>query len=208
MAIQIQFRGGTAAEWAAENPVLAVRELAIETDTRKFKIGDGATAWNTLSYATQGEMGPKGDTGDPGPGLEYIWNGTQLGVRVAGTEPYTYVDLKGAQGAKGDKGDTGPKGDTGDSGPGLEFVWNGTQLGVRVPGTGSYTYMDLVGPAATVEVATESAVGGILSGGDVQVGGTGAVTVKKIDGRTLHISASEPTSIDGADGDLWFVYTP
>lgn len=43
-------RGDTAANWTAANPVLAVRELGLETDTRKIKIGDGTTAWNALGY--------------------------------------------------------------------------------------------------------------------------------------------------------------
>lgn len=50
MAIQIQFRRGTAAEWTSANPVLAQAEMGIETDSRAYKIGDGVTAWNALSY--------------------------------------------------------------------------------------------------------------------------------------------------------------
>lgn len=44
-------RGDTAANWTALNPVLALNEPGIETDTRKQKIGDGVTAWNSLAYA-------------------------------------------------------------------------------------------------------------------------------------------------------------
>lgn len=51
MAVQIQQRGDTAAAWTAENPVLAEREIGWETDTRKCKIGNGSTAWNSLPYA-------------------------------------------------------------------------------------------------------------------------------------------------------------
>ena len=51
MAVKIQIRGDTAANWASENPVLAEREMGIETNTNKFKFGDGATAWNSLDYA-------------------------------------------------------------------------------------------------------------------------------------------------------------
>jgi len=50
MAVIIQLRGGTAAQWAASNPILAERELVVETDTKKIKIGDGATAYNALPY--------------------------------------------------------------------------------------------------------------------------------------------------------------
>jgi hypothetical protein len=51
MAVQIQLRNGTAAQWTAANPVLAAGEVGIESDTRKQKFGDGTTAWNSLSYA-------------------------------------------------------------------------------------------------------------------------------------------------------------
>jgi len=48
--ITIKLRRGTQAQWAATNPVLAEGEFGAETDTRKFKIGNGVTAWNSLSY--------------------------------------------------------------------------------------------------------------------------------------------------------------
>ena len=40
----------------------------------------------------------KGEKGDTGNGLEYTWNGTQLGVRIEGQTEYVYVDLKGEKG--------------------------------------------------------------------------------------------------------------
>lgn len=51
MAVQIQLRHGTAAAWAAANPLLAVGEAGIETDTNKFKFGNGVNNWNALPYA-------------------------------------------------------------------------------------------------------------------------------------------------------------
>ena len=50
MATKIQIRRGTAASWTSTNPTLSSGELGLETDTNKVKIGDGATAWNSLSY--------------------------------------------------------------------------------------------------------------------------------------------------------------
>lgn len=47
---RVRLRRDTAANWTAENPVLLLGELGVETDTRNFKVGDGATAWNSLSY--------------------------------------------------------------------------------------------------------------------------------------------------------------
>lgn len=59
MTIQrIQLRRGTAAEWSTVNPVLAVAEVGVETNTRRFKIGDGLTPWNALGYS--GESGEGG----------------------------------------------------------------------------------------------------------------------------------------------------
>lgn len=51
MPTRIQIRRGLASEWTSENPTLASGELGFETDTRKFKIGDGAVPWNDLSYS-------------------------------------------------------------------------------------------------------------------------------------------------------------
>ena len=48
-ALQRQ-RIDTAANWAAENPVLLDGEIGYERDTSKLKIGDGSTAWNLLAY--------------------------------------------------------------------------------------------------------------------------------------------------------------
>lgn len=49
--VTIQTRNGTAAQWTAANPVLALGEQGLESDTRKVKYGDGVTAWNSLAYA-------------------------------------------------------------------------------------------------------------------------------------------------------------
>lgn len=43
-------RRGTEAALTSANEVLLAGELCFETDTGNFKIGDGATAWNSLSY--------------------------------------------------------------------------------------------------------------------------------------------------------------
>ena len=45
MPIHIQLRRGTSTEWSSANPVLFQGEIGLETDTRKFKVGDGTTAW-------------------------------------------------------------------------------------------------------------------------------------------------------------------
>ena len=54
---QIQIRRGAAASWTSANPTLAAGEFGYETDTGKAKIGDGSTAWNSLSYSITGSAG-------------------------------------------------------------------------------------------------------------------------------------------------------
>lgn len=50
MPTKIQFRRGTANQWTTANPTLASGEFGVETDTAKVKLGDGTTAWTSLSY--------------------------------------------------------------------------------------------------------------------------------------------------------------
>lgn len=48
---RIILRNDTAEAWTTANPVLKAGEAGIETDTHKFKFGDGTTAWKNLDYA-------------------------------------------------------------------------------------------------------------------------------------------------------------
>jgi hypothetical protein len=48
----IKLRRDTAAAWTAANPVLAMAEPGLETDTNSIKYGNGVTAWNSLPYAS------------------------------------------------------------------------------------------------------------------------------------------------------------
>lgn len=50
----IQLRNDTAASWTSNNPTLAQGEMGLETDTNRFKFGDGSTAWNSLPYVGAG----------------------------------------------------------------------------------------------------------------------------------------------------------
>lgn len=46
--IKIKVKHGTAAEWAAANPILEAGELGYITDSNLLKVGDGTTAFNSL----------------------------------------------------------------------------------------------------------------------------------------------------------------
>jgi hypothetical protein len=63
MARSWRVRRGTAAEWTAADPVLGNGEFGLATDTRELKLGDGTTAWSSLTgfdiagtYVETGEL--------------------------------------------------------------------------------------------------------------------------------------------------------
>ena len=61
VSTQIQIRRDTAANWTSTNPTLASGELGVETDTGKFKIGNGSSTWTGLPYAGGSSGGSLGD---------------------------------------------------------------------------------------------------------------------------------------------------
>lgn len=56
MAVQIQLRNDTAANWLSENPVLAQGEVGVELDTDRIKIGNGIDAWSDRPYADRSAL--------------------------------------------------------------------------------------------------------------------------------------------------------
>ena len=54
MATRMQQRRGTAAQWSGANPILAAGEIGFETDTGKFKLGNGSSTWSSLNYFVDG----------------------------------------------------------------------------------------------------------------------------------------------------------
>jgi hypothetical protein len=94
MAVQIQFRRGTAASWAAANTVLAEGELGLETDTALFKIGDGATAWTSLGYG--------GFDGTASLSQIGISGGTDIGAALADTDEIAVYDDSASTNKKAD----------------------------------------------------------------------------------------------------------
>jgi len=49
--VQIQQRIDTSSNWTTANPTLLAGEVGWESNTKKYKIGDGSTAWASLAYA-------------------------------------------------------------------------------------------------------------------------------------------------------------
>ena len=85
MAIRIQLRRDTAANWVSNNPTLREGEIGIETDTLKFKIGNGSSTWTSITnYANVTPSGLTNslsdyilvaDQGNPGGPAELDANG-------------------------------------------------------------------------------------------------------------------------------------
>jgi hypothetical protein len=145
MAIQIQYRRGTSTEWSTINPVLAVGEPGWETDTGKFKVGNGFDNWNTLPYSS-GPAGPTGATGPQGEAGFSVLSGSGAPNSSLGRNGDFYIDftndniygpktgglwgsptsligpqgpqgIQGIQGIQGETGPTGPQGPQGEVGP-------------------------------------------------------------------------------------------
>ena len=135
--IQLQFRRGSASDWSTANTVLAVGELGFETNTSQFKLGDGSTPWNLLSYGgLQGSQGPaglgislKGNVATVGSlpggaanGDAYIVNADgHLYVWASGTSSWVDAgNITGPQGVQGAQGRQGAQGVQGATGTGAQ----------------------------------------------------------------------------------------
>lgn len=77
----IQIRRGLAATWASANTTLSAGEWGYETDTGRYKIGDGITGWNSLDYAA---VTPDSFSGNSGILVTQGANGSTIGISVSG----------------------------------------------------------------------------------------------------------------------------
>ena len=78
---RFSFRADTAANWTANNPVLLLGEVGLESDTSSLKMGDGVTAWAGRPYLAAGPPGATGAAGSPGtPGTATLDFGSGAGI--------------------------------------------------------------------------------------------------------------------------------
>lgn len=119
---RFQLRGGTAAALAAANETPLDRELVVETDTGKGKIGDGATPYNDLEY-----------TPIAAP-VEIRKDGLDLEWRAVGGS--TWQQLLPLSDIKGGDGDDGADGRE------VELRNNGTHVQKRF--TGELSWSNLI----------------------------------------------------------------
>jgi len=83
MAITIQHKRDTAANWTSNNPTLAAGEFGFETDTGKLKLGDGSTAWSSLGYFEPGAAAA----------APYTFQGSTSGYTTGGSNPPARYDI-------------------------------------------------------------------------------------------------------------------
>lgn len=67
-------RHDISSRWSSVNPILKQGMIGVEDDTNRFKVGDGVTPWNELSYSG----GNATNIVDKNSGMAYtVWIGTQ-----------------------------------------------------------------------------------------------------------------------------------
>lgn len=96
----IQIRRGTAASWTSENPTLEAGEFGLETDTGKTKIGNGSTAWTSLSYnyVTYAQIDVAGATSNQ----TLVYNGTKFVPGAAASSLDSLTDVTAPSPTSGD----------------------------------------------------------------------------------------------------------
>ncbi len=186
----LQIRHSTAANWTSVNPILAIGEMGVETDTDKFKFGDGSTVWASLPYGatTTGpaQSKPFRSLGDGSDGNVVISSGTTTltrdmyynnltlnGTGVLNTANYRiYVlgvlDISAAQ--------TGAiiiDGADGASGIGNQHGANATAPVAGSVGAGSVGSNGVNGTPSVGGNGTNGTVASVSNGGASGAGGTG-----------------------------------
>ena len=174
MTSRLQNRHDTAANWTSNNPTLAAGEIGLETDTAKFKMGDGTTAWNSLAYAytagVAGATGPTGPAGATGPTGVVGATGVTGPTGVGSTGPTGVTGATGATGAGGVEAVNAQVGTT------YTFVLTDKDDLVTASNASAQTYT--IPLNSSVAFPTGSLVNLIQIGaGQVTVVGAGGVTV-------------------------------
>ena len=98
--MKIRLRRGTATEWVSKNPILALGEPGLETDTRKLKFGDGVSNWATLAYSASSGGGGGAAWGDITGALASQSDlNSALSGKAAALHSHAIVDVTGLQSA-------------------------------------------------------------------------------------------------------------
>lgn len=98
MATRIKLRRGTSLQWSSANPILSLGEFGYESNTTRFKIGDGVTPWNELDYNEQ-TITLTGDVSGSGYGLIQVTVNDDSHNHTTATLPNFTEDVQDVVGA-------------------------------------------------------------------------------------------------------------
>lgn len=184
MTARLQNRRDTAANWTSNNPTLAAGEIGLETDTSKYKMGNGTTAWNSLAYAyTAGATGPTGPTGLTGSTGAQGPTGPTGATGAAST-------VTGPTGATGATGPTGPQGNVGGGIAGLN-AQTGTTYTLVI---GDLNKLVTASNASAITVTLPPSVFSANDVVNVQQIGAGQVTFAQGSGVTITSTGATSTA--------------
>jgi hypothetical protein len=215
MAIQIQLRRGLAADWTSTNPTLAEGELGLEKDTAKLKVGNGSTAWTSLSYLSTGggsgtvtSVAMSVPTGLSVAGSPVTTSGTlavtlQAGYSIPTTSSQTNWDSAYSERRQWDGGSTNLVAATGRTSLGLVI---GTDVLAPNGSAASLTSFPTFNQNTTGTAAGLSATLAVTSGGTGQTSYTdGQLLIGNSTGNTLAkatLTAGSGISITNGSGSI------
>ena len=136
----IQVRRGSTSDWAAGSIVLSAGEWGLDTTTGRYKIGDGSTVWNSLTYAA---TLPTDFTGASGIGLSKGTNGSTIAISVTGIPSSSITDFNTAVDARVTAGTVSSDtvmdivGSGLIEGSNIDLTYSGHQLTIAVSGIGT-----------------------------------------------------------------------
>jgi hypothetical protein len=194
MSTKIQLRRDTSANWTSANPTLFSGEIGFETNTGKFKIGNGSSVWSDLDYFL--------DSSDLSAYLTtssasstYATIGSLNSYATIGSLNSGIVSASAAAVAY-----------LVDSAPGALDTLN--ELAAAINDDSSYATTVTNALAAKASLSgTETLTNKTISGGTVnattlQQGGVGVARISG--GSLITVSSSAPSG--GSNGDIWLVY--
>ena len=173
MAIRMQQRRGTAAQWISLNdgdgPILGAGEIGFESDTGKFKIGDGTNHWVDLAYFVDIDKMIEG-----APGLLDTINELAAAIN---DDPAFFTTVSTALGTKA---------------PIASPTFTGT---VTLPSGTVTSTMIADGTIATADIADSAVTSAKIANDtivDADINSAAAIAQSKISGLTTDLSAKAP----------------
>jgi hypothetical protein len=218
---RILVRRGTATEWTTANPILAAGEFGFETNTGKFKVGNGSSNWTALKYFLNFDD-IKSAIVDSAPTALDTLNELALALgedQNFATTILNYLEDKAPLNSPTFTGTVDMSGAT-LSGVMLPINWMGTFSDLETYAENDMVYWNgsvfyATGPnLSNSEGYYPTAPGAdwelFASKGDTgptgPIGPTGPTGPTGPVPYTIYSSTSAPTSGDGSNGDIWFRY--